>query len=163
MSLVEDLLTVLSSYNGGYKLMRRRMAGYTGPLLSDTFSKTSESTLRVTLSRLKRKGLVENQSGAWRVTKKGILHLSDKINFHKAYNHRLKTPKSMIIAFDIPEQYKRKRAWLRFELKNLGFEMLQKSLWLGPAPLPKEFLKTLSDLNLLNFVKFFEAKESDII
>ena len=85
MSLVEDLLKVLSSYNGGYKLMRRRMAGYTGPLLSDKFSKTSESTLRVTLSRLKRKGLVDNQGGAWRITKRGTVHLADKINFHNVY------------------------------------------------------------------------------
>ena len=163
MSLVEDLLKVLSSYNGGYKLMRRRMAGYTGPLLSDKFSKTSESTLRVTLSRLKRKGLVDNQGGAWRITKRGTVHLADKINFHNVYDRGRQASKSMMVAFDIPERHKRKRVWLRLELKNLGFEMLQKSLWFGPAPLPKEFIKAVNDLNLLNFIKFFEVKEADII
>ena len=163
MSLVEDLLTVLSSYHEGYKLMRRRMAGYTGPTLSDKFDKTSESTLRVTLSRLKKRGLVDNHDGVWKITKRGSIYLADKINFHNVYYGRRQAPKGMIVAFDIPEHHKRKRVWLRRELKNLGFGILQKSIWFGPAPLPKEFIKTLDDLNLLEFIKIFEAKETDII
>jgi len=143
--------------------MRRRIAGYTDPTLSDKFDKTSESTLRVTLFRLKKRGLVDNQDAIWKITKKGVAHLADKTNFHNIYDSRRHAPKGMIVAFDIPEHHKRKRVWLRYELKNLGFEMLQKSIWFGPAPLPKEFIKTLSDLNLLEFIKFFEAKETDII
>lgn len=163
MSLVEDLLTILLSYHDGYRLMRRRIAGYPDHRLSDKFSRASEQTLRVTLSRLKRKGLVGNEGGLWKITKKGTVYLSDKTNFHNVYDHRRRTDKNIIVAFDIPEQHKRKRFWLRFELKKLGFEMLQKSLWLGPAPLPKEFIKTLNDLNILKFIKFFEVRESDII
>ncbi|MDO8664844.1 MAG: hypothetical protein Q7K44_04875 [Candidatus Liptonbacteria bacterium] len=163
MSLVDDLLTVLSSYSAGYKLMRRRIAGYPGPALSDKFDKTSGATLKVTLSRLKRKGLVDNQDGIWRITKKGNTYLADKTNFHNVYGSKRQTTKNVIVAFDIPEHHKRKRVWLRVELKNLGFKMLQKSIWFGPAPLPKEFVKTLNDLNLLDFIKFFEVKEKDII
>ncbi len=143
--------------------MRRKIAGYPGPTLSDKFDKTSESTLRVTLFRLKGKGLVDNQGGMWKITKKGNTYLDDKTNFHNIYGGKRQAIKNMIVAFDIPEEQKRKRAWLRFELKNLGFEILQKSIWFGPAPLPKEFIKRLNDLGILNFIKFFEAKETDVI
>ena len=69
----------------------------------------------------------------------------------------------MIVAFDIPERFKKERHWLRGELRGLGFEMLQKSVWFGSAPLPIGFVETLGTLRLLEFIKFFDAKEADIV
>ena len=69
----------------------------------------------------------------------------------------------MIVAFDIPEREKRKRGWLRRELANLGFEMLQKSIWLGPSPVPKDFIQSLRDAELLGYIKFFRAHETEIV
>ena len=45
----------------------------------------------------------------------------------------------------------------------LGFEMLQRSVWLGPSPVPQEFIDSLRKLQILQYMKFFEAKEADII
>ncbi len=69
----------------------------------------------------------------------------------------------MIIAFDIPESKRKSRYQLRIELVSLGFKMLQKSVWLGPAPLPKEILEHLKNMDILPHLKFFEVKEKDIV
>jgi len=143
--------------------MRRRMRGYTGSAFPQSVQKASANSIRVTLSRLKAKGLIRNQNGLWNLTKKGLGYLSNKLNFHPRHKKSASARKNMIIAFDVPERHRKKRDWLRIELRNLGFEMLQKSVWFGPAPLPTEFVSSLEELNLIPFMKFFEAKKSDII
>ncbi len=121
--------------------------------------------MRVTLSRLKKRGYVENKKGIWQITKAGRARLSNKISFLPTHSRKIirQGPKSIVISFDIPEAYKKKRNWLRVELLYLGFEMLQKSVWLGPAPLPEKFIDSLRELQILPYIKFFEAKEMDII
>ena len=147
--------------------MRRRMHGYTGPALPGRFQETSRPTLRVTLSRLKKKGFVESKSGSWAITKRGrdFLVKALRMRAHKSYflHASKKKEKNLIIVFDIPEKQKSKRDWLRAELLGLGFVMLQKSVWFGPAPISKEFIEILGDLGVLPYLKFFDAKESDII
>ncbi len=167
MNLVEDALTILSNYHGGHRLMRARMGGYTGPVGSQRRSiVVSDNAMRVTLSRLKKRGLVENKSGKWRITQKGQVYL-EKIRgrFHWPL-HALKQPrkpKNMVTLFDIPERERYKRAWLRVELTRLGFIALQKSAWFGPTPLPKEFINSLHQLQLLPHLKFFKATEADVV
>ena len=164
MSLGEDLLVILSSYSGGYRLMRARMHGYTGPALPGKFKTAPAESIRVTLSRLKKRGFVENKSrGVWALTQKGIAHLAEKFR-KKEERIKLKNkPKNMIIAFDIPERFKRKRNWLRQELTQTGFTMLQKSLWLGPAPVSEQFIHAMKDMELLGYIKFLKVGESDIV
>ena len=167
MGLGEDLLEVISSYSGGYRLARRRMRGDYRENMPKRLQRASDATLWVTLSRLKKKGLVENRKGAWRATKEGILYLTNKMRYRKLIpsgaEQRRTTVKDMIIAFDIPERYKRERNWLREQLRHLGFAMLQKSVWFGPAPLPKEFILVIKELKILDFIKFFKAEERDIV
>ncbi len=62
-----------------------------------------------------------------------------------------------IIAFDIPEAENTKRHWLCSVLKNLGFKMLQKSVWVGRNKFPEAFTGDLSRLGLLNYVEIFEV------
>ncbi len=69
----------------------------------------------------------------------------------------------MIISFDIPETKHSLRDKLRSDLMALGFVMLQKSLWFGPGPLPEEFLEELDHARILKCLKFFEAREADIV
>jgi hypothetical protein len=37
--------------------------------------------------------------------------------------------------------------------------MLQQSLWLGPGPLPQEFLKRLNELGIRENIKIFPIKK----
>ncbi len=166
MGLANDLLTILSGSPRGYQPAHDRARGYTGGHDARHLTHASEAAIRVTLSRLKRRGLVENERGVWHLTKQGLSYLADKLHFHsspRSHANRNSKEKSMIIAFDIPERYRRKRHWLRIELINLGFEMLQKSVWLGPTPLPEEFVRTLTELNIISYMKFFEVRLRDLI
>jgi len=166
MSFGDDLLVVLSSYHGGYSLMKARMRGYDGPSIKNSskhFNDASAATVRTTLYRLRKRGLVEGKDGLWKLTKRGIIYTSNKLNFHQNYEIKSNSPKNMIISFDIPEKQKNKRNWLRAELINLGFSLLHKSVWFGPAPLPEEFTKSIKELNLFSHMKFFKAEEWDVV
>ena len=68
--------------------------------------------------------------------------------------------KFIIVTFDIPEKERRKRAWLRSALKNLGLKMVQKSVWIGKAKIPEEFLDDLKNLKLVSFIEIFEITKT---
>jgi len=118
------------------------------------------------LYRLKRDGLVREieKDGKYfvKITLKGaeILekHYLNILPASKYENIGDKTLK--IVIFDIPESEKRKREWLRCALKNLGFEMLQKSVWAGKIKLPEEFIKDLNTINILSCVEIFTISKT---
>ena len=159
MSLAGDILTALDEGHANFVHLRgeiRRLNKASG-----FGAEISNNSLSVTLSRLKKRGLVKNENGIWNITARGLNRLRIKPPHSlKLANSR---PKNMIVVFDIPEVKKAARVWLRTELAALGFTMLQKSVWFGPAPLPPKLIKTLQDLGILNCLKFFKAEESDIV
>jgi len=172
MGLTEEILFFLSNNPGNYGQLRSRMLG--DPFLEEKLvekaerrkaESAKEKTLRVTLSKLKKKGLIKNDNHHWQLTPIGL----KKFKSHYLYRQHsfspltTKTKQKMIIAFDIPEEKRRGRNWLRIELVGLGFKMLQKSVWLGPAPLPEEFISHLKIMEILPHLKFFEVQEADII
>ncbi|HWC57367.1 MAG TPA: CRISPR-associated endonuclease Cas2 [Candidatus Paceibacterota bacterium] len=66
------------------------------------------------------------------------------------------TPKNLLILFDIPEDRKAAREWFRKQLREFGYEMIQKSVWLGPSPLPKEFVQYVKGIGLKDCIKTFK-------
>ena len=71
-----------------------------------------------------------------------------------------KGSKFTITVFDIPERERKKRAWLRSTLRNLGFRCLQKSVWVGKVIIPKAFLDDLRDLELVEYLEIFEVSKA---
>jgi len=65
-----------------------------------------------------------------------------------------------IVIFDIPERERTKRDWLRVVLKNLGFKMLQKSVWVGKIKLPRSFLEDLQNFRLLDYIEIFATSKT---
>lgn len=167
MALIDDVLTILLDYSAGYKLMRRSLLQNSAQTSKQQHHTTSDQALYLTLARLKKHGLVIKKENSWEITAKGKEYFKKRLGYslppHQKSNTHKQLKKNMIIAFDIPEKYRRKRDWLRMELTCLGFSPIQKSVWLGPAPLPENFIKNLHDLQLLNYLKFFEVKEENII
>ncbi len=167
MALGDDILTILFSYQAGYKRMRQSLYGYSSFHSKMRRSETNNAVLYLTLARLKKHGLVKKANDVWSITNEGKKYLKRRLNYilprHQKRNVSPPERKNMIIAFDIPEKYRRKRDWLRVELIFLEFLPIQKSVWLGPAPLPKDFIENLHSLEILKYLKFFEAKEKDII
>ena len=58
--------------------------------------------------------------------------------------------------FDVPEPKKAEREWLRWHLKKFNYIMIQKSVWVGPSPLPKEFLDYIKEIDLKENLKTFK-------
>ena len=69
-------------------------------------------------------------------------------------------PKNLIIMYDIPENKKKERDWFRRHLKKFGYIMIQRSVWVGPSPLPKEFVDYLKEIKIGNNFMFFKLAKS---
>jgi len=171
MSLTDEILFFLSNNPGNYRRLRSRLAGhYEGTFGKTRFEKKvhiNEQSLRTLLSRLKKRGYVKNNKGLWFITTKGIKKFKARSSFldYRRYSKpkRSNLAEKIIISFDIPECLKTRRTWLRKALLSLGFIMLQRSVWLGPSPLPEEFIKDLKVKGISDYLKFFAVKESDIV
>ena len=69
------------------------------------------------------------------------------------FNFKNTAPKNLIVMYDIPSDKKKERDWFRRHLKKFDYIMIQKSVWVGPSPLPKEFLKYVKLIGLLSRIK----------
>lgn len=131
-------------------------------------SKKNKNTLYSLLSRLKKQGLVEKERKRkktyWIITSLGIKRFEKLRNiFPRSVYKREKNGGLSMVIFDIPERYKTKRDWLRKNLLELEFTMLQKSVFIGKNKLPEEFLKDLADLGLIDFIYIFKITKTGTI
>jgi DNA-binding transcriptional regulator PaaX len=62
--------------------------------------------------------------------------------------------------FDVPTERKPEREWLRWHLKKFDYVMIQKSVWVGPSPLPKDFKEYLEEIKLTKCIKTFKLAKS---
>jgi DNA-binding transcriptional regulator PaaX len=67
--------------------------------------------------------------------------------------------KNLLLIYDIPEAMKKERDWFRRQLVTFGFIMIQKSVWVGPSPLPKEFLDYLKEIKIGDNFKTFKLEK----
>ena len=123
------------------------------------------------LCRLKNDGLIEEKAddskSYIKLTTKGKRHFEalkkrrlEALPDTFYDKHNPKDGKFMIVAFDIPERERRKRVWLRSALKNIGFNLIQKSVWAGKVKIPQQFLDDLKDLRLVEYVEIFEISKT---
>ena len=120
------------------------------------FNRYKKESVQVALSRLSSKGYLHRSNLGWSITEKGKqynkdVHLLSYLSSPFKKNSSVHT----IISFDIPEQNRIIRNWLRNQIKIFGYKMLHQSLWIDPGPLPASFLKRLEDLNIRKKIKTF--------
>ena len=70
------------------------------------------------------------------------------------------SPKNLLLMFDIPEDQKAEREWFRYQLREFGYEMVQKSVWVGPSPLPKDFMSYINEIKLKSCIKTFKLAKA---
>ena len=70
------------------------------------------------------------------------------------------SPKNLIVMYDIPHLQKKERDWFRRHLVRFGYIMIQKSVWVGPSPLPKDFLDYLKEIKIEGDFKTFKLAKS---
>lgn len=117
----------------------------------DKTHKFSKQTFHSILWRLQKQKLIERDIKGWNITE-----LGRKLVGKVKYVPQAALPKEdgiiRLVIFDIPEHERKKRVWLRIELIACEFKILQKSVWIGYRPLPREFLESLEDLGIRKFV-----------
>ncbi len=158
---------VFNDYHSAYGNLRR-YSRFGRPQRSKEETKTDlekieRQKFHNLLYQLQKQGFVEKKKSEdkktiWKLTSKGLGHL--KILKNKKLLSPLKSIEEKkdylkIIVFDIPENQKKKRDWLRNTLVNFNFSMLQRSVWTGDGQLPEEFFHSLKELNLLSYVHIF--------
>jgi len=87
-------------------------------------------------------------------SKQSLRKYSDYKHFN--YNFALAAPKDLIIICNFPFSRRSERDWFRYQLKGFNFTNIQKSVWVGPSPLPKDFLDYMKSIGLLNKLKMLK-------
>ena len=126
------------------------------------FKKYSSRSIRTTIDRLKRKGVIEKELAGIVLSKYGKEYIKRKIDSLKQFNkpENISKDKNLILMFDVPTERKAEREWLRWHLKKFDYKMIQKSVWVGPSPLPKEFKEYLEEIKLNKCIKTFKLAKS---
>ena len=75
------------------------------------------------------------------------------LNFHSKFQKD--APKNLVVMYDIPHEKKKERDWFRRQLKKFDYIMIQKSVWVGPSPLPEDFMDYVKLIGLSNKLKTF--------
>ena len=152
MNLVYEILKDLSTSSLRYKGSRVNLFGI------PKFKNYSQNSISGTLSYLRRADFVENVDDGLQVTPKGQEYIKRKMDSLQQFyfNFDKNVPKNLIVMFDIPETKKAEREWLRWHLKKFNYSMIQKSVWVGPSPLPKRFLDYIENIKIKDGFKTFK-------
>ena len=157
MSIVIEILEKLLESEHYYKGVRVNIFGIP---ISRKYKKNS---YRASVNRLEGKGLVEKDKLGWHITSEGKKFLKNKKRFRSFDSPFLEnSPRNLLIIFDIPQDRRADRDWLRFQLRKFDYNMLQRSVWVGPSPLPVEFKKYLEEIKLKDCIKTFKLEKGYI-
>ena len=101
-----------------------------------------------------------NNKSFFHLTPKGKLSILKYLHLEKLmskkWDHRWR-----VIVFDIPENLKKWREYLRKELKDLGFLPLQESVYITPFPVTGELDELLKARNLRKYFRYLTVTEID--
>lgn len=118
-----------------------------------------ENSFYVTMNRAKKNGYLEE------------VEIKGQKNLHLTMKGRIKILKSQfknkkekwdekwrIIIFDIPEQQRKSRDFLRSVLRDLGFKKYQLSVWVCPYDRTKELMEIINEFKLQKYIQYFIAE-----
>lgn len=118
--------------------------------------KFREMTIRQSIWRLKKMGFVRQDGNSYKLTEMG-LKLARYILQRKKIIGSKWDGKFRLVIFDIPEEKKEIRVWLREELYIINYQRLQKSVFIGKNALPEDLIKEIKKKKIGNFVNYILA------
>ncbi len=92
--------------------------------------------------------------------------INNKKNSKRYYHPSFFSPfkkssiKNMIVMYDVPIEKKKERDWFRRHLKKFNYTMIQKSVWVGPSPLPTQFMDYVKSIGLKEKIKTFKLAKN---
>ena len=153
-SVIEYLLLSFTPFSE-VNMMRTGPARFFDQLEKVTRSK--KQTLQSTLSRAKAEGYITGvELQHLRLTAKG----NRKIRKFTAGANQIEQWDGSwrMVFFDIPEKHKKKRDYLTSNLKEIGFAMLQKSVWVYPYGVTDQLEEIVTELQLSQYVSYLIVK-----
>lgn len=152
MSLAQEIFSELWNTELRYKGVPVNIFGI------PKFNTYKRKTLQQSLNRLYNQGYIIKGENGVRLTRPGKNYVQKKMkslrDFAKPANQS--KDKTLLVMFDIPESMKIHREWFRWHLKKFDYMMIQKSVWVGPDPLPKEFFEYTKEIGLKDCIKTFK-------
>lgn len=117
----------------------------------------NKSSLSTTISRLRKKGLVEKTIDEGKVLLKLTEAGQEWVFLKKAEELIAWDGIWRIVIFDIPEKHARVRDKLRRRLKEWGFNQWQKSVWASKKSVTDHLRKLVKDLKVEDWVLVIES------
>lgn len=115
------------------------------------------STVSRLLKTQRMEKVVEGGRVRMKITPKGLKFLSLSLDLRK-FSHKPWDKKWRVVIFDIPERKRNQREGLRRKLKELGFGMLQESVWITPFPIANELEEYFSDWRIQGEILISESR-----
>lgn len=152
MSIASDILAELLSIKLNYKGIPVNIFGI------PRFKEYYYGSVKSATGSLKKRGLICKNDSGWQLTAKGLEHTKSMQKPTEKFvsPFESKAPKNLLLMFDIPQEKTVYRNWLRDQLREFNYVMVQKSVWVGPSPLPSEFIKFITDLKIKDCIKTFK-------
>jgi DNA-binding transcriptional regulator PaaX len=129
-------------------------------------SKKKEIDPKRVLAELKRQGLVhitqDEDRLRYTVTPSGVHRLQQLmlddiiIEFPKKWDKRWR-----VVSFDVPIMYSKQRIAFTQKLRGFSFVMLQKSVWVHPAPCFEQIEQLASHYNIMRYCTLLEVSKID--
>jgi len=152
------LLHLADCIDFGFDYRVKKGLGISGKILRG-FVKIKEKDFRDAITDLKKSKFIEKKmnydgSVAISLTDRGKLRALN-IQFKKLNNKKEHWDRRWrMVAFDIPEEFKKGRNALRYRLRLAGFYELQESLFLYPYDCEKEIKTFIELFKLKKYVRF---------
>ncbi|KKQ23115.1 MAG: hypothetical protein US36_C0004G0016 [Candidatus Wolfebacteria bacterium GW2011_GWC1_37_10] len=124
----------------------------------DELKEMKKNSARVILWKLQKKGLVSKKGDKYHLTSLGNKII--KI-FKEKQDNDLWDGKWRIVMFDIPEQKKKSRNWLRHQLLIFDYKPIQKSVFIGKNPMKEDLYKEIIEQDLFSCIRLMTVGEID--
>ncbi len=145
-------LSLVGAVSGDPRLYRHRRL-----MVRYLRHRRERARIQKALYGLKRRGYLQErvlgESRGYLVTPKGGLRLLTLRLVPDSALRRLPGGKWLMVFFDVPETLRRQRDQFRGVLKSLGFEQVQRSVWVTPYQVQAELRELIHLLNFQSYAK----------
>src|SRR3989344_4568961 len=161
---IEEYFYIFLDARGGYVHVQRERWKRYEQRLKQKQLRAEQKYFSSFLCKLRSEGLITKDGIEWKITKK-VLKKMEALRFFRKKQEIIRNSailppgKHLLVIFDIPEVHRKKRALLRWVLCDLGYELIQKSVWMGNRKISKEFLEAAQELDIAKYIEIFEVSK----
>lgn len=119
----------------------------------ETVEWPKRNTFFENLRRLEKQGIIEKKKNILTLSRVGQSLIRKIINKKKTLSRKWDS-KYRLVIFDIPENKKWSRNWLREELYLFQYIQLQKSVFIGKHPLSQDIIKDIRKFGIEKYVNY---------